>query len=156
MPPPTTYTEMRLAEYMRRSIRRMADLFGWTNTAPGGDYQDAVDATLRVLGTSDIATLTTTAQVSALEAVARREAWRQVVAGTASEYTYGIDGGQFNRSDLFKMATVQLVQAEALASAALAAVDPTQAAVEAGMGPLLVGTVAFADDPFLPETEVVP
>jgi len=111
VPTPGAYTESGLALYMHAVLGAVASLLGYT--APGS-YTEQVNDALTALGLTDIASAT---DVTALRAVARREAWKKAQADAAALYDFKADGGDYSRSQVLAGIAKSLASAEQAAAA---------------------------------------
>lgn len=110
--------EAAIANYMHDVLGadELATSLGWSVAA--GDYQDAVDETLLVLDITDPSTLTATADLRKLRAIARAEVWRSVMSRTAGDYDVRLeDDTDTKRSQVHKHARAMFEAAKAEAVA---------------------------------------
>jgi hypothetical protein len=105
---PASYTELSLAEYMVTVTRSVTAALGWTSD----DLLEAVNDTLTAYGASTIGSAT---DIAKLRTLARVEAWRTVVDGTAADIDFAADGGDYKRSQMHKQALSALERAEVAA-----------------------------------------
>ena len=108
----TAYSEPELAAYLSTVVGSISDVLGWDS----GDwhYLEAINEALAAYGTDDIASITGTANVRKLRALARRELWRSVVAGLASFIDFNAPDGQALKESQYQaQATATLQQTEA-------------------------------------------
>jgi len=115
MAAPTSYTETTLADFMKAAIGDLATTLGWTATPT--NYQEPVNETLLAYGVTDITTISGTANIRKLRAIARVQVWRQVVAAVAGDFDFEADDGKFSRSQVQEMARQALALAESDAAA---------------------------------------
>lgn len=143
MAPPTAYTESSLATAMHRWIGTAHDALGWT--AAGGDYTDAITRAMRALDVTDLADVTTTADLAALEALARYHVWACVADAAAGLTDHSLDQQSFSLSQLTKQAAASLTRAQA--DLRQLGLDPTGAtAAEASVG--RIHSLDYPRDPF--------
>ncbi len=90
---PSSYTELSLADFMRRITGNVAAALGWT----ADDFDEAVNETLLAYGVDELSSVT---DVAKLRALARVAAWRALVDATAAEYNFSADGGTFSRQQI--------------------------------------------------------
>lgn len=116
MSAPSSYTEKSLAEFMQRSLGKVAKALNLT-AGPNGanDFQEAVDDCLILYGSEDVATVSGPDNIAKLRALARVAAWRYVVTNFSVLYDFSADGGSYNRSQLFKNAKDMLALVESQA-----------------------------------------
>lgn len=132
MAAPASYTEATLATYMHTTLGAIAGALSWT--VAGNSYAEPVNEALLVYGVSDIAAAT---EIQKLRAIARREAWRAVVAGLAAMYNFATDGQSFSRSQM---------QAQALEALRIAEADAMQ--YDTGAYEVRVDKVERTQDPY--------
>jgi len=128
---PSSYTEKTLAEYMHVMLGKVAEALNLHfNPTDAGDYGEAVNDALLEYGETTIASITGTANLQKLRALARVAAWQYVINNFAALYDFSADGASYNRSQLFKNAQESLKLAEQAAlpyssnySAKIVAVD---------------------------------
>lgn len=110
---PTSYTEKTLGQYMQTLLGAVARGLA-LNAGPNdaGDFTEAVNDCLLAYGTEDISTISGIAPITKIRALARVYAWQYVVTNFAALYDFSADGGQYNRSQLFKQAKESLVLAQ--------------------------------------------
>jgi hypothetical protein len=138
MPVPTSYTEAQLAAFMHSQLGDFPALFGWTSDL--ANYQETVNETMIAYGVSTIASAT---NIQKLRALARVEAWKQVLAKLANKHGFQADGATFNRQQMYEMAKQNLDKVE---TDALVFMDGYQ---------ITTGTVTWSNDPYkYPEDEV--
>jgi len=106
MPVPSAYTETTLADFMHSQLGQFPTLFGWTSPA---SYQEAVNETLLAYGVDVIASAT---DIRKLRALARVEAWKQVINELASKFKFQADGSTFEQQQMHEMALKNLTAAE--------------------------------------------
>jgi hypothetical protein len=123
MPVATSYTESSIASLMDAALGPIADRLEWS--IGGNSYNLPISRTMRALGLSDVTTVTASADLAALEAVATREVWRLAVQHLAPRYDFSIDQQSMKPSQMQKQAQVALAIAEADAVLALAAAGVT-------------------------------
>jgi hypothetical protein len=136
MPVPTAYTETTLADFMNGQLGQFPAMFGWTSPA---SYQEAVNETLLAYGVNAIADAT---NIRKLRALARVEAWKQVLSELASKFKVQADGSTFERQQMFEMASKSLAAAEQDATIYTTDYSAT------------VGAIGWKEDPYrYPEEE---
>lgn len=126
---PSAYTELTLAEYMETVTRNVSGALGWT----ADDFSEAIVDTLIAYGVTD---LTDATDIAKLRALAKVEAWRLCADGTAADYNFSADGGNYSRQQLHEHAVAALDRAK------------TQAAVFGGADEgyaIGIGRLVFAD-----------
>lgn len=113
MAAPTTYTEKTLAQFMHLKLGKVAEALKLhLGAADAGDYAEAVNDALLAYGTDDISTISTSANIQKLRALAHVAAWRHVVNNFAALFDFSADGASYNRSQLFEHARQALQLAE--------------------------------------------
>lgn len=112
MPLPTTYSELALAVLMRDTIgTELAATLGWSlGDADPGSYARAVYAALRLVGASDIASVT---DMDALEAAARVAVWTLAAQHLAAFPRTGVSEIGSDLESLYTHANEQRKQARA-------------------------------------------
>jgi hypothetical protein len=145
---PTAYTEEELADFMRRQLRGIADELGWSVTETGGDYTDAIVATLDAYGVAD---LTLATDAIRLRALARREVWRAAVDGLADRIDQDLSGQNLKLSQMYKQAKERLVEAEIVVP--VVPIPPEEEDLSGLVGTIGVGKVVFPYDPYRPTPE---
>jgi hypothetical protein len=131
---PASYTELSLAEYMVTVTRNVAAALGWTSD----DFLEAVNDTLTAYGESAIDDAT---DVTKLRTLAKVEAWRAVVDGTAADIEFTADGSSFKRNQMHAHAVAAMERAESAATAA--GYGDTYAPA------ITLGTIYHSSDPYL-------
>lgn len=118
MAAPSSYTEATLADYMHTALGAVASAMAYTSPA---SYSEAVNEALLGYGVDDIATISGRENIRKLRALARVQAWKQVIADVTGDYDFSADGGQYSRSQVHKMAleALALAENEALALGAI-------------------------------------
>lgn len=111
MPIPASYTESMLRDYMLSVTSNVATALGWT----ASNFTEAVYDALVAAGVDDIDDVT---DIAELRALAKVEAWRAVVDGTAADIEFTADGSSFKRNQMHEHAKGALERAEAAATAA--------------------------------------
>lgn len=135
MPLVTSYTEKELGAFMATVLQDVATTLGWAvGSTDAGSYQPAVNAALRAYG--GVTTTAEATDMAKLEALARREGWRQVMHATAGDYDSNEDKVDLKRSQAHKQAVAQFQLAS---TAAL----PYDGAYKVG-----VGTRVYRGDPY--------
>ena len=107
MPPPTSYTEPELVEFMVTDLGDVATVLDWTGTAL--PLTEAAYDVAHWLGVSDVAAYTASAQT--VRKLARYAAWSQALKSLGARYDVSEDGQSYKRSDLYKHAAAVLAQA---------------------------------------------
>lgn len=110
MPPPTTYSEAILADYLASALGDLADVLGWTAGSP--QVQEAVTDALLEMGVTAIALVATPLQIRGLRALGRRAIWRAAVQATSAKYDFGDSDARFTRSQMHSQALESLKMAE--------------------------------------------
>ena len=105
------FTAVTLAEWMERRLGPLAGILEWT--AEAGDFDDVVKDAMLSLGTDDLTTKSTLAQIKEVQTFARVALWAAVVEATAGHYAFTADGGTFNRQQIQEMAQGNLDRAMA-------------------------------------------
>lgn len=108
---PSSYTEFSLAAYMLAVTGNVAAALGWDIE----NFDEAVNDALVAYGVSSIADAT---DIAKLRALAKVEAWRTAVNGTAADIEFSADGGTYKRNQMHEQALAALERAEAAAMAA--------------------------------------
>jgi hypothetical protein len=117
MPVPSSYTEKTLAEFMHVKLGNVAKALDLHFVPDGpGDYAEAVNDALLLYGAEDISTISDTAGIRKIRALAMVAAWRHVVTNFAALFDFSADGASYNRSQLFDQASKALQLAEDAAS----------------------------------------
>lgn len=137
MPPPTSYSEESLAEYIHQELGELPDRLGWSVAA--SSYTEVVNDILLALGVTDLTTWTGTSAIEQVRALARYRGWTQVVKALASKYQFATDFQTFQR---------QQMQAMALKSLALAERDCQDAGLEVSTWEVLVTSLVDPHDPY--------
>jgi hypothetical protein len=108
---PTSYTDSELKDYMHAELGAVSSALGWSVAA--GDYDHALVRVLRAFGVTDAADAS---DMSKLEALARREAWRGAMNETVGDYDFSADGGSYSRSQIHEQckARFETARAEAM------------------------------------------
>lgn len=104
---PTSYTEEELKAYMHSTLSATATSLNW-NVADGY-YNEPVIAAVLAYDVDDIEDAT---DMQKLRALARREAWRAVMAETSTDYDYAADGASLKRSQMHDHAEKMFRQAQ--------------------------------------------
>lgn len=107
---PSSYTEFTLASYMLTVTTNVAAALGWD----ADNFEEAVNDALVAYGVTDIADAT---DIAKLRAIAKVEAWRAVVDGTAADIEFTADGANFKRNQMHSQALAALERAQAEAVA---------------------------------------
>lgn len=107
---PSSYSEVSLAAYMLSVTGNVAAALGWT----ASDFTEAVNDALVAYGVPDIANAT---DIAKLRALAKVEAWRAVVDGTAADIEFTADGANFKRNQMHQQAVAALERAQSEATA---------------------------------------
>lgn len=107
---PTSYTESTLRDYMLTVTENVASALGWTATK----FTEAVNDALVAYGVSDITSAT---DIAKLRTLAKVEAWKAVVDGTAADIEFTADGATFKRQQMHQQAVAALERAQAEAVA---------------------------------------
>lgn len=108
MPIPSEYNERELADYMCSCLAGLGEILCWSVET---DYREAVTDTLLAYGVSDISTISGTANLRKLRALAKVIIWERVVAATVGDYDFSADGASFKRSQLHQQAQTMVSQA---------------------------------------------
>lgn len=103
------FTENTLAAWMERRLGDLAGILEWT--AEGGDFDDIVQDAMLSLGTDDLSTKDSLAEIKEVQTFARVALWAAVVEATAGHYAFTADGGTFNRQQIREMAQDNLDRA---------------------------------------------
>lgn len=112
MPAPTLRTEQELADFMRATIKEIADDLGWLDTTPiSGDYNKPVHDVELTLGVSDIALSVEPSERIALEA--RVAIWLNVTEAYVRAYRLGGLSRDVHRNQLWDHAKAMLDEAQA-------------------------------------------
>lgn len=111
MSAPTSYTEATLATYMHSVLGDVATTMGWS--AGTASYGEAVNETLLAYGVDSISSISGRDGIAKLRALARVEAWRQVISNTAGGYDFSADGASYSRSQMHEQALASMRVAEA-------------------------------------------
>ena len=142
MAPATSYTESSLATYMATLIGTAADALGWSGTT---DYQQAVNRTMRAAGVDDLADVTETADLAALEALAAYYVWRSVADAAAGLTDHSLDQQSFSLSQLSAQAAAAMTRAQT--DLRQLGLDPT-GAVAAQAAVARIHSATYPRDPF--------
>lgn len=137
MPPPTSYSEQSIAEYIHQELGELPDRLGWSVAA--GSYTEIVNSVLLGLDITDLSTWTGSSAIEQLRALACYRGWHQVVKALASKYQFATDFQAFQR---------QQMQAMALKSLALAERDCQDAGLEVSSWEVLVTSLEDPHDPY--------
>jgi hypothetical protein len=111
---PSGYTELELAAYMEILLGETARKLNLKSD--DGDFDEAVNDVLLVLDRDDLTWVSTRADVKKVRTVARQEAWRVVVNGSAHEVSHSVGApgtGQTSRSAIHTQAVERLEEAQA-------------------------------------------
>lgn len=108
---PTTYTEESLSQYMIHTLGEIAGVLNITSTV---DWPEDVNEALVMYGASDVSEVE---DIPKIRACARFAAWRKALASLTARYNFMSDQQKFERSEMAKMARLQLNMAEADAAA---------------------------------------
>ncbi len=133
MPAPSAYTESTLADFMLDELGGTASALGWAFGAP--QLMRAVYAVERLLGVSDVASVT---DMAALEVLARLAIWRAAKAGLADRYRVSTDGQAIDRQQHFDHAALMVAEYEQQASAIGAG----------GIGVVSIHPITYSEDPW--------
>lgn len=101
---PAVYTDLTLAEYMETVTRNITAALGWS----ADDFSEAVTDTMIAYGVTDLDDAT---DIPKLRALAKVEAWRTVVDGTAADFNFSADGGNYSREQVHDHAVAALDRA---------------------------------------------
>lgn len=107
---PASYTESTLRDYMLSVTTNVASALGWTAT----NFTEAVNDALVAYGVTDVADV---ADIAKLRALAKVEAWRACVDGTAADIEFTADGANFKRNQMHQQALAALERAQSEAVA---------------------------------------
>ena len=107
MPPPTSYTEPQLVEFMVTDLGAVATSLEWDGTSL--QLTEAAYDVAHWLGVSDVADYTTSAQT--VRKLARYAAWTHALKSLAAHIDVAEDGQTYKESDLYKHAAAVLAQA---------------------------------------------
>lgn len=110
MPLPAAYSESTLATYVHGQVSEMAAVLGWTVAA--GSYAEAVNDALLAYGTTDIASITSTAGLALLRALVIVAALRRIQRAVAADYDLTADNQTFRRSQVAVAVRAALADAE--------------------------------------------
>lgn len=126
-----------MASYMLNATNNVAAALGWD----ADNFEEAVNDALVAYGVTDIADAT---DVAKLRTIAKVEAWRAVVDGTAADIEFTADGANFKRNQMHSqaLAALERAQSEAVAKGYIS----LEAAVEA---PAIALGVMQWSDPYL-------
>lgn len=138
MAAPSSYTEAALLTYMVNTLSGVAGALGLTTSSAA--LTQALTATERILGVSDVADLTDMAK---LETIARWQAWVAAADTAATSFDLASSGDSLKLSQLFEQISRRL--ADAL-DAALA-YSEVQAASGAG-GVMVLAEVGGTQSPY--------
>lgn len=131
---PTSYTVEMLRSYMVGRVANIAALLGLTPT----HFDEAVNDALLAYGVTDIANVTS---ISKIRALAHLEAWRVIRDAASGEYQFAVDGGNYNRKQIFDNAQAILEKLEIQYAEFL----PTDPNASGNDYPIQVGTVTYND-----------
>lgn len=138
MAAPSSYTEAGLKTYMIAALSSVADDLGLTTASAAIGL--AVTATERLLGVSDVATLT---EMGKLEDIARWRAWLVALDTASSQIDLKAGSAQLWQSQMFAQIERQLARAE------LAAMQYSEVAdALAGGSVAYVASVSTGGDPY--------
>lgn len=117
MPAPTIYEdEGVLADYMLSVLDAIGtDLqlsASPTSSSDLGHFTEAVNDTLLQYGTDDVASITGTANITKLRAIARMHAWRLAKTRASALYNFSDGSQRLEREKVFDHCVSQLTQAE--------------------------------------------
>jgi len=129
---PSSYTELSLAAFMVTVTRSVTGALDWS----ADDFGEAVNDTLLAYGVTAVASAT---DIAKLRALARVEAWRTVVDGTAADIDFAADGGDYKRSQMHSQARAALERALEQAAPYLPTTE-----VDEGFS-VEMGSLVFAD-----------
>lgn len=110
MPLPTQYSEATFANYLASVPGELAPILGWD--AGSVQVLEAVNDALLEFPTTDITTVTASADLRGLRALGRRAIWRAVVQDVAAKYDFRDSDATFSRSQMQAMAKAALEVAE--------------------------------------------
>lgn len=131
---PTSYTVEMLKAYMIGRVANIAALLGLTPA----HFDEAINDALLAYGVTDIASATSIAKIRAL---AHLEAWRVIRDAASGEYQFAVDGGNYNRKQIFDNAQAILAQLEVQYAEYL----PTDPNANGNNYPIEVGRVTHND-----------
>jgi hypothetical protein len=110
MPVPQSYTEQGLADFMAKEVAEVGLTLALSST--DGAYTESVYETLRALGVTDIADVTTTADVTSMLAIARVAAWQRALTAAAARYDMSDGTQNLKRSQIYSHIEKKLAQAQ--------------------------------------------
>jgi len=145
MAAPANYTESSLKAYMHAILAEVGTALSWDVTST--NYDEPLNETMLAYGTDDVTAITSADERRKLRTLARREAWRQAMYSTASDYNFTADGARFERAAIHKHCSAMFKQAE---SEAMVYPDPAYA--------VSVDSVTYKNDPYryLPDANRTP
>jgi len=150
MPAPTSYSEDDLAAYMLQELGDVGQDLALSATANAtgdlGDFTEPVNDVLLDFGTDDITTISGSADIRGLRALAAVHAWRLARKRAAARYDQADGTQSLKRSQVFGMIDKNLSLAEDIA-AALGYGSPASQLV------IKVGHIHYVQDPYLPIDE---
>lgn len=123
MPAPSSYTESGLKTYMVGVLDSVATDLGLTTASTS--IVNAVTAVERLLGVSDVASLT---DMSVLEAAAAWKAWQVALGVATTKYDLKAGSADLKQSQMFDSLNALVTQAESAYYATVAASEAASGA----------------------------